>query len=184
MHRPDHDRLDYAFHSRKSRLFTFSIWKNGCFSLRHPRTLTLLRRGGEWTEWGLIDSGEGLRGGDHRYGSRSCFPWWVVAKGFAHAQAVLSLFLPMPCPHSRNSNIGRHLPVLVLFNLPFVRWKHHLRIFSLLQFWPSFFCSLLICQELQVKVALAVVSCLGSDIGCYVICSLLPSWFAHDFHFW
>ncbi|KAL3595222.1 hypothetical protein FPOAC2_09545 [Fusarium poae] len=38
-----------------------------------------------------------------------------------------------------------------------------------------FFCSLLDRQELQEKVMLAVFSCLGSDIGCYVVSSLLPS---------
>jgi hypothetical protein len=61
--------------------------------------------------------------------------------------------LPLPCLLSRNSNIGGYSSVLVLFNLPFIRWKHHLRIYSpFCNPGLPFFCRLLSHQELQEKV--------------------------------
>ena len=76
-------------------------------------------------------------------------------EGFTRAQAIFSRFLPLPCPLSRNANIEGHLSVLVLFNLPFIRLKHHLRIsFSLFHRGLPLFCSFLSQQELQERVVL------------------------------
>ncbi|KAH7183075.1 uncharacterized protein B0J16DRAFT_160972 [Fusarium flagelliforme] len=132
---------------------------------------------------GVIDSGEGVRGGIRRQIFVS------MAGGCRRfcgcASCIISL--PMLCLHSQNSNIRGHSPVLVHFRLPFIRRKHDLRLlFSLLHFAiVAFrFCSLLSHQEVQEKVVLFLVSCLGSDIGCYVVSSPLPSWFAYGFHFW
>lgn len=130
-------------------------------------------------KWGAIDSGEGARGGEIR---RQIFV--STAGGYRRfcgcASCIVSLSHHAVSPLTELKYRG-HSSVLVHFRLPFIRRKDHLRLlFSLLHFAiVAFqFCSLLSHEEVQEKVALFLVSCLGSDIGCYVVSSLLPSWFA------
>ena len=136
------------------------------------------------TRWGNDEVGSGRFWGGSPRGEIRRQIFVSTAGGYRRfcgcASCIVSLSHHAVSPLTELKYRG-HSSVLVHFRLPFIRRKHHLRLlFSLLHFaivaFP--FCSLLSHQEVQEKVALFLVSCLGSDIGCYVVSSLLPSWFA------